>query len=70
MEIRNPSPGLYNEDLAPARDRLLEWLERRRVPSALAALFCVLLFLIAAWAFVLGVSRVVAAVNRSPSASR
>src|SRR5512145_2737187 len=21
MEIRNPSPGLYNEDLAPARDR-------------------------------------------------
>lgn len=21
MEIRNPSPGLYNEDLAPARER-------------------------------------------------
>ena len=27
---------------------LLEWLERRRVPSALAALFCVLLFLVIA----------------------
>ncbi|WP_298668948.1 AI-2E family transporter [uncultured Sphingomonas sp.] len=27
---------------------LLEWLERRRIPSALAALFCVLLFLLAA----------------------
>jgi len=21
MDIRNPSPGLYNEDLAPAKDR-------------------------------------------------
>lgn len=21
MDIRNPSPGLYNEDLAPTRDR-------------------------------------------------
>ena len=27
---------------------LLEWLERHRVPSALAALLCVLLFLVAA----------------------
>ncbi|MEG3086601.1 AI-2E family transporter [Sphingomonas sp. PB4P5] len=34
--------------IAVALIPLLEWLERRRVPSALAALFCVLLFLIVA----------------------
>ena len=34
--------------IAVALVPVLEWLERRRVPSALAALFCVLLFLVAA----------------------
>ena len=34
--------------IAVALVPVLEWLERRRVPSSLAALFCVLLFLIAA----------------------
>lgn len=34
--------------IAVALVPVLEWLERRRVPSSLAALFCVLLFLVAA----------------------
>jgi predicted PurR-regulated permease PerM len=36
---------------------ILEWLERRRVPSALAALTCVLLFLAAQKQFIEGLGK-------------